>query len=101
MESLEEKILASGKYDVSHRIVGVRAGTCPKDEGIHHILKLKLGEGREIEASDLAALIDAGGVYWMIPPPGAPAYEAHLATGLPLILQTRHCPGCGLHVPFA
>jgi hypothetical protein len=37
----------------------------------------------------------------MIPPEGAPAYEAWQRTGLPLIVQVRPCPDCGEKVPFA
>ena len=38
----------------------------------------------------------------MIPPEGAPAYEAHIASGgLPLILQTRECELCKKKVLFA
>lgn len=58
-------------------------------------------DGSEISADDALALIDAGAVLHMIPPPGAPAYAAHAATGLPLLLQTRACPDCGKRVLFA
>lgn len=101
MPTLEEQILASGKYDTNHRIVGVRAEPCSESEEFQHIIRFKLASDDEINAEDLVDLIDAGGEYWMIPSPHAPAYDAHVATGLPLILQTRECPGCGRRVLFA
>jgi hypothetical protein len=87
--------------DPKHEVTHVRQEPCPKDATIAHIAAVMLAREHIVQATDLAALIDAGAFYWMTPLPGAPAYEAHLATGLPLIIQTRSCPGCGAHVIFA
>ena len=73
---------------------------CPKG-GRAHVGGLHLASGDDLDAPDAIDLMDAGRNYFMLPPPGAPAHEAHVETGLPLILQTVACPACGERVLFA
>lgn len=84
------------------KVVAVRLRHCPRgEEVVQHVEMLKLEDGGEIGETDAMYLMDAGRSYYMIPPPGAPAYAAHVATGLPLIIQTRICPDCNERVLFA
>lgn len=80
------------------KIVGVRLD---KKENCKHVSHVKLENGHELKADDLMSLMDAGRSYFMIPPPGAPAYEAHKETGYPLILQIIVCKECKERVLFA
>lgn len=61
---------------------------------------LRLDDG-EVSSTDAMSLMDAGQKFAMTPPPGAPAYDAHKATGLDLLLQTRVCEVCRCRVLFA
>ena len=88
--------------DAEHKqIVAARREPCPGRDGGQHASALQLADGSEIGSDDALALIDVGAVFYMIPPPGASAYDAYKATGLPLLLQTRACPDCGKRVLFA
>lgn len=69
--------------------------------GPQHPIGLGLENGRWMSAEDGIAYLDAGGVLYMIPPPGAPAREAYEATGLGLVLQVRPCPGCDERLLYA
>ena len=66
-----------------------------------HVQCVRLEDGGEITCEDVMVLMDLGKRFFMIPPPGAPAFAAHQATGLCLLLQTRSCPSCGDRVLFA
>lgn len=84
------------------KVVAVRTKVCPEEDcDTKHVVMIKLDNGGEISSSDAMSLMDVGVSYFMIPPPGAPAYEAHKVTGLPLLLQTRVCPDCKERVLFA
>ena len=72
-----------------------------KEHGIQHVGGVVTEDEIEISADDAIALIDAGRVLDMIPPPGAPAHAAHVATGFSLLLQVRTCELCGKRVLFA
>lgn len=80
-------------------VVAVR----PIEVGGHtHIEKVKLANGDVVEAADMIAAIDAHKAHYVMrPPEGAPAYQAHQETGLPLLVQTRDCPDCAERVLFA
>lgn len=84
------------------RVIGVYdKAPCPGSPGLIHSGGVVTEDGSRIVAADAIALIDAGRVLGMIPPPGAPAHAAHVATGFPLLLQVRECPLCGQRVLFA
>lgn len=90
----------------NHQVVAARRALCISGNGTwgdtEHTVMVKLGDDSELAAEDLIALIEAGAFYHMIPPTGAPAYEAHLRSGgLPLLLQVRTCEHCGKKVLFA
>jgi hypothetical protein len=88
--------------ETSHEHVEVVAVRQEEVRGHTHITGIKLKDGRQLEASDAIARIKSGeSVYTMRPPEGAPAYQAHQETGLPLLVQTRPCPDCGEEVLFA
>jgi hypothetical protein len=89
--------------DPNHQVVAVRPEYCNgAGPARKHTVFVRLGDGSDVTAEDLIALIEAGAAYHMIPPEGAPAYEAHLASGgLPLILQVRVCDLCFKKVLFA
>lgn len=82
------------------RIVAVRA---EEMRGHMHNTLFKLADGSVETAEQIVAAIEGEEHvhYTMIPPEGAPAYQAHQETGLPLIVQTRPCPDCGEVLPFA
>lgn len=82
------------------QIVAVHQEPCPKD-GRKHVTHVKLADDSELTSSKVMILMDVGKRFFMIPPPGAPAYEAYRATGLPLLVQTRTCSQCGERVLFA
>jgi hypothetical protein len=87
--------------DSKHQVVAARPEACPGGDR-RHVVLVKLADGSDVVAEDLIALIEAGAAYHMIPPEGAPAYEAHIASGgLPLILQVRECELCKKKVLFA
>jgi hypothetical protein len=81
------------------RVVAVR----PVEVAGHtHIAAVKLADDTIEDAATVIAAIRAHEAhYTMIPPPGAPAYEAHVETGLPLELQIRPCPDCTAETLFA
>lgn len=81
-----------------HEVVKVRGSIC--SEGAH-ASEILTKEGLEIKSEDAISMINAGVIFFMIPPPGAPAYPAYVATGLPLLLQIKHCKGCDKDVLFA
>lgn len=81
-----------------HEIVAVRA---ERIGGHEHNVEVRLADGSERLAEDVIAAIEAGDVYTMRPPEGAPAYAAHQRTGLPLLVQVRQCPDCNEKVLFA
>lgn len=84
------------------RVVAIRVVDCPKDEDTAHVDRIRLENGDELSSEDTIALMDAGRNFFMIPPPGAPAYEAHIASGgLPLIIQTKACEHCQERILFA
>ena len=94
--------MKTSSVDPNHQVVAVRPEVCRGDDDRKHPVLVRLGDGSDVTAEDLMALIDAGAAYHMIPPQGAPAYEGHLASGgLPLILQTRTCELCKKKVLFA
>lgn len=66
-----------------------------------HATGLVLDSDVRLDEVSAIALIYAGRVLYMIPPPGAPARAAYEATGLFLILQVTECPDCGRRVLFA
>lgn len=82
-------------------VVGVRRAVCVGDESKQHVTAMKTAAGDVVESADAMALMDTGRVYFMKPPPGAPAHAVHVATGLPLLIQTRTCEACGERVLFA
>lgn len=84
---------------IEKRIVAIR----PIDVAGHtHIGSVKLADDT-IETSEtvIAAIRDHTAHYTMIPPEGAPAYEAFKETGLPLLIQIRQCPDCNAETIFA
>lgn len=85
---------------VEKRVVAVRA---EQVLGHQHNTMFKLSDGSVETAEQIVAAINGPEHvhYTMIPPEGAPAYQGHQKTGLPLILQTRPCPDCGQELPFA
>lgn len=89
---------ATSDTSVKH-VNAVRWATCISGTGEHPSM-LRLDDGI-VSASDAMALIEAGQKFAMTPPPGAPAYDAHKATGLDLLLQTRVCDRCQTRVLFA
>jgi hypothetical protein len=80
------------------RVVGV---VMDQSETCQHAGVLVLDDDTRVNIEDAIALIDAGGVFTMIPPEGAPARPAYEATGLPLLLQTKTCERCDKVVVFA
>jgi len=94
-------------YNPLHRVTNVNSEPCFGEPTRLHPEKVMFAgtseqTGRIVAADIVAAEIDEGKlVYWMIPPEGAPAYEAWKATGLPLMLQTRTCDKCHKRVLFA
>lgn len=72
-----------------------------RHDGVLHVSNLHFDDGSECSDEDAIAMLKAGAELFMIPPPDAPAYEAHVATGLGLILQWRVCPACHMEVVFA
>lgn len=82
------------------RVIGARREPCAASER-QHSSALAIDDGSLLYSSDVIALIDAGAVFSMKPPPGAPAHAAHAATGLDLIVQVVECPECGKKVLFA
>lgn len=89
------------------RVIGIldpepcKGDLAAKEHGIKHVSGVVTADDTRITADDAIALIDAGRVLDMIPPPGAPAHAAHVATGFPLMLQVRTCELCGKRVLFA
>lgn len=81
------------------RVVAVR----PVQVGGHtHVGAVKLENGTVEDAADvIRAINEHEAHYTMIPPEGAPAYQAWQETGLPLLLQTCQCPDCIEQVLFA
>jgi len=79
------------------RVVAIRTRRCEHGDSVH-VDGVKLDNDSTVLAADVIAIIKAGGAFTMTPPPGAPA---HVATGLPLLLQVRECEDCGEEVLFA
>ncbi len=82
------------------RVVAIRTRRCEHGDSVH-VDGVKLDNDSTVLAADVIAIIKAGGVFSMIPPSGSPAHAAHVATGLPLLLQVRECEDCGEEVLFA
>jgi len=83
------------------QVVGISDVQSCANSDRRHVGAVVLADDSVVSADDAIALIDAGGVLAMTPPPGAPAHAAHLATGLDLLLQVIECPACGKRVLFA
>lgn len=86
---------------LQQEVVAVRRSACPGNASRHHVTGVLLKSEGELSAEDAITLLHAGGALFMIPPKGAPAYEMHMRTGLPLLLQSRECPLCKQEVLFA
>ena len=100
-----EVVIAADKSGAEPiRVVGIHGKqVCPCSTDRHPMAHVGgvVTEDGVITADDAIALIEAGRVLDMIPPPGAPAHAVHVATGFPLILQVRTCDLCGQKVLFA
>jgi hypothetical protein len=84
------------------RIVATHREPCPANpEKLHHMVVL-LTDGAKVKAAEVIKAIEAHTAHYIIhPPEGAPAYEAHQRTGLPLVVQVIECPDCCEKVLFA
>lgn len=70
--------------------------------GHTHVTMVRLDDETLVPAKEVVRHIDTKVyLYSMIPPKGAPAREAYVATGAPLVLQTRTCPDCRERVIWA
>lgn len=83
------------------RVSAVRTASCP-GRGEDHVTSVKTADGSDLMAALVMDLMDAGRRFFVSGlPPGAPAYEVQVITGLPLLIQTRMCPACGERILFA
>lgn len=81
------------------RIVAIRKEPVA---GHEHVTKVKLADDTVEDVADVIRAIDEHDAhYTMTPPEGAPAHEAHLETGLPLLVQVIRCPDCNERILFA
>lgn len=96
-----EVVLGTSTLSYNNEVIKVRKFLCASNNEVRHTIRVRLKDGSDISSEDLMSLMDAGRDYFMIPPEGAPAYEAYKVTGAPLILQTRVCEHCQQRVLFA
>lgn len=86
-------------------VVAARREACSASSSVQHTGRVRLADGAEIAADDLADLIDAGRQYFMEAPKGTllvdSAGEPVEGPVPPFVLQTRQCPACGRRVVFA
>lgn len=81
-----------------NRVVAVRK---VEFQGHSHISGVERVDGQQFSAPVVVKDIEDGAIWTMVPPKGAPAYEAYKATGKPLLLQARVCPDCTERVLYA
>jgi hypothetical protein len=104
--------LSAGRPPTEHekRVVAVRHEDCKAMLDLahaartRHVTGVKLSDDTIEQAPEVIAALDDPEVhvhYTMIPPEGAPAYDAWQRTGAPLLLQVRTCIECGERVLFA
>ena len=100
LESVECVGSPIGTADAPHlHVVGIiDPRMCAETE---HVRGLVLSDETRLSDVNAIALIDAGRVLYMLPPPGAPAHAASQALGAPLLLQVRTCEHCNTRVLFA
>lgn len=91
------------KDSEANEVVAVQLRPCRGNrEHVSGLLVKRPGAGETpVREADAIELIKAGAIFYMVPPPGAPARAAYEATGLPLLVQTRHCELCDAEVLFA
>lgn len=75
-----------------------------------HATVVYFADDTTVSAEDAIALLDAGAILFMIPPPGAPTHTVYRRTehgsevvghGLPFLLQHRFCDDCQREVLWA
>src|SRR5262249_54852354 len=75
------------------QITGVSREVCTNSR-VQHVAKIKLADGSILNKQDVITLMQEGVIFYTIPSPGVPGYQAHLRTGLPVLMQVRTCPRC-------
>jgi len=103
-DAVEPASVRTATDDDPHlHVVGVvDPRVCTGDGSVRHVSGVVLADDSKLSDADAIALLKAGRVLYMLPPEGAPAYEASQALGgARLLLQVRTCAHCNERVLFA
>lgn len=85
------------------QVIAARHRPCPMalcDR--QHTSGVQFVDKTTMQEADAIALIEAGGMLYMIPTEGSPAFEASKALGVPMLLiQVKTCELCNTRVLYA